>query len=91
LNKAQQIYINEHSVDIASIWSTSTLALKIFRQSFLDCEIPNLNNNLDWYISKGYYGGATDHYYLYAEEGEHYDVNLLYPKGMLNPMPYEAI
>jgi DNA polymerase type B, organellar and viral len=32
LIKAQDIYLSEYSVDIASIWSTSTLSFKIFRQ-----------------------------------------------------------
>jgi DNA polymerase type B, organellar and viral len=44
LVKAQKIYIDEHEVDIASIWSTSTLSLKIFRQKFLDIDIPILTN-----------------------------------------------
>ena len=42
LLKAQKIYWNEYQVDLASIWSTSTLSLKIFRLKFLDKTIPSL-------------------------------------------------
>ena len=45
LKKAQQIYINEYGVDIASVWSTSTLSLKIFRQSFLKMTILSFFNS----------------------------------------------
>lgn len=42
LIKAQDIYINEYNVDICSIWSNSTLSFKIFRQKFLELNIPIL-------------------------------------------------
>lgn len=91
LLKAQKIYINEHNVDIASIWSTSTLSLKIFRQKFLDIDIPILSNKLDDIIRLSYIGGSTDYYYKYGENLKHYDVNSLYPQAMCNPMPLEFL
>ena len=91
LLKAQKIYIDEHEVDIASIWSTSTLSLKIFRQKFLDIDIPILTNKLDAIIRLSYIGGSTDYYYKYGENLKHYDVNSLYPKAMCNPMPLEYL
>jgi len=91
LIKAQQIYIDEHDVDIASIWSTSTLSLKIFRQKFLDMDIPILTNKLDEIIRLSYIGGSTDYYYKYGENLKHYDVNSLYPNAMCNPMPLEFL
>ena len=91
LIKAQNIYIEEHKVDIASIWSTSTLSLKIFRQKFLDINIPILTKKLDNIIRLGYIGGSTDYFYKYGENLKHYDVNSLYPKAMCNPMPIEYL
>ena len=89
--KAQKIYIDEHDVDIASIWSTSTLSLKIFRQKFLDIDIPILTNKLDEIIRLSYIGGSTDYFYKYGENLKHYDVNSLYPKAMCKPMPLEFL
>ena len=91
LIKAQDIYIEEHEVDIASIWSTSTLSLKIFRQKFLDINIPILNKKLDDIIRLSYIGGSTDYYYKYGENLKHYDVNSLYPKAMCNSIPLEYL
>jgi len=91
LMKAQKIYIDEHEVDIPSIWSTSTLSFKIFRQKFLDIDIPILTNKLDDIIRLSYIGGSTDYFYNYGENLKHYDVNSLYPKAMCNPMPLEFL
>jgi len=38
-----------------------------------------------------YYGGATDHYKLRGKKIKWYDINSLYPKAMLKPMPYKPI
>ena len=91
LVKAQGIYIEEHKVDIATIWSTSTLSFKIFRQKFLNCNIPTLTKNMDSIIRLGYIGGSTDYLYKYGENLKYYDVNSLYPKAMCNPMPMEYL
>jgi len=91
LLKAQLIYIKEHEVDIASVWSTSTLSLKIFRQEFLKTDIPILTNKLDEIIRLSYIGGSTDYYIKYGEGLKHYDVNSLYPKAMCNPMPLKFL
>jgi DNA polymerase type B, organellar and viral len=91
LIKAQDLYINEHKVDFATIWSTSTLPFKIFRQKFLDLIIPTLNKNIDSLIRLAYIGGSTDYYFKYGENLKHYDVNSLYPKAMCNPMPIKFL
>jgi hypothetical protein len=91
LIKAQNIYIKEHKVDIASIWSTSTLSFKIFRLNFLNIEIPTLTNKLDSVLRLAYLGGSTDYYFKYGENLKHYDVNSLYPKAMCNPMPIKFL
>jgi len=91
LLKAQHIYIEKHKVDIASIWSTSTLSFKIFRQEFLNINIKTLTNKLDKVIRLAYIGGSTDYYLKYGENLKHYDVNSLYPKAMCNPMPIKFL
>ena len=91
LKSAQLEYLVKYSVDICSIWSTSTLSLKIFRQKFLKKDIPILTKSCDSFVRRGYYGGATDYYHLQGENLYYYDVNSLYPYAMLNPMPLKII
>jgi len=43
-------------VDITSVVSISSLAMKIFRINYLEVDIPILNHNEDNFIRKGYYG-----------------------------------
>ncbi len=87
LINAQKIYIEKYNIDIGSIWSTSTLSMKIFRMHFLELNINCLTRIVDSFIRDAYYGGATDYYYKYGENLHHYDVNSLYPFAMLKPMP----
>jgi DNA polymerase type B, organellar and viral len=91
LEKAQQIYIIEYNVDITTIYSTSTLSLKIYRTNFQKINIPTLKNSVDNFIRKGYIGGATDYYKGYITNGKYYDINSLYPFAMSKPMPFEII
>jgi hypothetical protein len=91
LEQAQSFYIINYHVDITTIYSTSTLSLKIYRSNFQDTNIPTLKGNIDNFIRKGYFGGATDYYKAYIEKGKYYDVNSLYPYAMSNPMPLEII
>ena len=91
LKTAQDLYYHLHSIDITSIWSASTLAMKIFRLKYLKKSIPTLNKYLDYFIRESYFGGITDVYKLYGENIFYYDVNSLYPHAMLNPMPSKMI
>lgn len=87
---AQEHYIKNYQVDITTIYSTSTLSLKIFRQHHLKEPIPILKKSQDAFIRDSYYGGATDYYIKYAEKLYYSDVNSLYPYAMSNathPMP----
>jgi len=59
---AQKYYITNYQVDLATVLSTSTLSLKIFRKMFLNTDIPIMNRNEDTFIRESYYGGATDFY-----------------------------
>lgn len=91
LKNAQEIYYTQHQVDITTVFSTSTLSLKIFRKSFLKTNIPIMTKSEDAFVRKSYYGGATDVYKAYGEKLHYYDVNSLYPFAMLNPMPVNRI
>jgi len=91
LKTAQQIYLRDYNVDITSILSTSSLSLKIFRQIFLDTDIPVLKGTEDSFIRRGYFGGHTDYYKSYITKGKYYDINSLYPKAMCQPMPHKII
>lgn len=74
-------------MDITTIFSTSTLSLRIFRQHHLKDSIPILKEWEDKFIRDSYYGGATDYYIKYAENLYYSDVNSLYPYAMMNDMP----
>lgn len=91
LVKAQKIYLTDYNVDITSILSTSTLSLKIFRQHFLDVDIPILKGTDDHFIRQGYFGGHTDYYKGYICKCYYYDVNSLYPFAMCKPMPHKLV
>ena len=91
LTTAQKTYLDSYNIDFTSVWSTSTLSLKIFRQQFLNVDIPILPQYLDKEIRNGYIGGSTDYYLHSGIKLYKYDINSLYPKAMLNPMPLEFI
>jgi DNA polymerase type B, organellar and viral len=91
LMNAQSHYLNNYSVDIVNVVSTSNLSLVIFRYHFLKVNIPILKSNVDQFIRTSYFGGATDYYKAYGENLKYYDVNSLYPFVMKNSIPFEII
>ena len=89
--KARSHYFDEFGVDIASIWSSSSLSMKIFRKKFLNVSIPTFNKGVDYFIRQAYFGGSNDHYLVRGENLYYYDVNSLYPKAMCNPIPLNLL
>lgn len=91
LVKAQNAYFDNFKVDITSIYSTSSLSLKIFRANFLKDDIAILSNQTDKFVRKAYLGGSTDYYKEYAQNVHYYDVNSLYPFAMKMELPNKPI
>jgi len=91
LVKAQKVYFEQFKVDLTSIYSTSSLSLKIFRSNFLKDDIVILPRQTDEFVRKGYLGGSTDYYKEYAENVYYYDVNSLYPFAMKMELPNSPI
>jgi DNA polymerase type B, organellar and viral len=91
MNTAQILYFQDYKVDITDIFSASTLSLKIFRQQFLNVDIPIMNRSEDTFVRRSYFGGATDIYKALGKNLHYYDVNSLYSYAMLNPMPLDFI
>lgn len=74
LVNAQTSIINELNVDITTIVSTSSLALKAFRTNFQKVIIPILKSSEDKFIRDSYYGGRTDYYKAKVNNLFYYDV-----------------
>ena len=91
LNAAQFIFFDKFKVDIETVYSTATLALKVYRTHFQKESIYILPASKDYFIRKGYFGGGTDVYKAYGKKLYYYDINSLYPYAMLNPMPHEIL
>jgi hypothetical protein len=81
---------NKYNFNITDVYSTSSLAMKHFRTSYLDMEgIPLVPRHISDYISESYYGGISQVYKTYGENLYYYDINSLYPWAMTQDMPYE--
>ena len=91
LKNAQEHFINKYGVDITTVVSLPSLALKIFRLKYLDKNIPILNSFNDSYVRKSYFGGAVDIYQAYQKNAYYYDKNSLYPEAMCEIMPLNVI
>nr|YP_010561550.1 DNA polymerase [Ganoderma flexipes]UYX56921.1 DNA polymerase [Ganoderma flexipes] len=91
LKAAQSFYIEKYGVDITSIVSLPSLAMKIFRLNFLEHPIPILTGFNDYFVRKAYFGGAVDIYKAHAKKCYYYDVVSLYPYAMCKPMPLELL
>ena len=92
LTVAQCEYMSKYGVDICSVVSLPSLAMKIFRKNYLSVNIPTLKGQDDYFIRSSYFGGATDVYKCHITENlRYYDVNSLYPYAMCKPMPIDLI
>lgn len=91
---AQFKYMGRYQVDITTIFSTASLAMKVYLSKFMPENIntiPILSRSTDEFVRKGYLGGATDFYKPYGEYLKSYDINSLYPYAQCKEMPYECL
>lgn len=88
---ATKLILQKYNVDLSKVYSTSSLAMRIFRTKFLKDPIPLLPKHVDTFVRNSYRGGATDVYKCVGENLYYYDVNSLYPYAIKNPMPYEFL
>jgi thiol-disulfide isomerase/thioredoxin len=79
-----KLIFNKFSVNIHKYPTLSSLALGIYRSSFLskDFNIPIIKGNMFKDIKSGYTGGATDVYIPFAHNVKVYDIVSLYPSEM---------
>lgn len=89
MKKGTDYIFNNYGVDLSKTYSTSNLAIRIFRTSFLNVNIPLLNRAMDTFIRKSYLGGITEVYKVKGKNLYNYDVNSLYPAAMIKPIPFE--
>lgn len=96
INKATLSLFNDYQVNLLDSFSTSSLAMRIFRTKFLPTTvsgggIPILPQFYDKIIRESYMGGLVNVYEPYGKNLYYYDINSLYPYAMKNPMPGELI
>lgn len=67
----------------------ASLAIKIFlMDKYYDLNLPSITKKSMYTdLKQGYYGGITEVYRPYGENLFYYDINSMYPKAALNPMP----
>lgn len=80
-----------YDLQITNCLTISRLSINIFRYRYLgdqDKRLPLiLKPTIFNFIKKGYYGGITEVYKPYCQEGYYYDVNSEYPFVAKNKMP----
>jgi len=79
---------NNYSVDLSLVFSSSSLAIKIFRTNYLNTNIPTLPTNVESEIRSGYRGGATQVFAHIGNNLHYYDVNSLYPFSITKYIPH---
>lgn len=86
--------LKEYNCDITTKNSVSSIALSIFRNednnfyNYHKTPLHKLTSNIDEFIRKSYFGGATEIYKPLGFDIKVYDVNSMYPAAMIdNDMP----
>lgn len=94
LYKGASYLLNTYNVSFLDVFSTASMAMKIFRTKFMGKginEIPILPKAYDKVIRKSYYGGIVNIFIPKGKKLFFYDVNSLYPYGMKEAMPGKLI
>jgi len=94
INKFSEVMYDLENLNITSVSSLSSIALKIFLSNYYDknktpIHIPRHENYLD--IKNAYFGGRVEVFKGYVENIYIYDVVSLYPFSMLEDLPIGCI
>ncbi len=83
-NVFRNIIFNLFGIDCLQALTISSLALKIFKSNFYDCDIENtgLKKDKELFLRKAYTGGSVEVYKPILDSGFHYDINSLYASVM---------
>jgi hypothetical protein len=87
----KEMILSKYHVKLKDVYSTSSLAFKVFRTMFLKRAIHSSTLHEYNLIKPSYFGGSVQ---LYTNNGHnlyYYDVNSLYPYVMLKPLPEKYI
>jgi hypothetical protein len=90
LSKFNKKIFSTFNVNITNYISLSSLSMSIYRKHFLNtCKLMIIDGVVHEHIRKAYYGGLSNVYKPIScdEKLYYYDVNSLYPYGMLSSMP----
>jgi hypothetical protein len=81
--------LEKFDIQMTECLTLPRLSLNIFKKDYMGkSKIPLINKkNMYNFIRKGYYGGISEVYKPYIDNGFYYDVNSLYPFAAKNPMP----
>lgn len=87
--KFRDLVYNKYSLDICKHITIPSLALKIYRTFYYKnhYKVKIIDGNVYKDIKRGFFGGKTEVYKPLGDNLKYYDINSLYPKAMLNPMP----
>ncbi len=89
---------SERFLDLRGVKTAASLAIKYFRQAYLDCDIYGTTDKALLEIERStYFGGCTERYkreFISTPETpylNYYDINSSYPASMMLPMPYKYL
>jgi hypothetical protein len=89
--KASKYLLTNYNVSLLDVYSTSSLAMKIFRTKFMNFDIPILPKFYDKILRKSYKGGVVNIIKPFGKNLYYYDVNSLYPWAMKQVMPGQFV
>ena len=88
MDKFKLRIFSKYHTHITRNLTISGLSMDMFLRRFYKEKIPLVNKKSIYNdIKQAYYGGVTEVYKPYGKNLYYYDVNSLYPKSALNPMP----
>lgn len=89
INKFNKYIFLKYDLQMTECLTISRLALNIFITHYLgESKLALINKvSIFNFIKEGYFGGITEVYIPYCENGFYYDVNSEYPFVAKNPMP----